>query len=124
MTVSGMCGEEASRFWEGTSSGIVDKSRFKDDTTREYDATTSATFTAVERGVPRSQYPHPLSGSILRTVHVVVKKDGEIVREKNITFTIVFNGTNIVTLTDVDSGETWEVDLSLKGVKGRMNKRP
>jgi len=125
MTVSGMCGEETSRFWTGTSSGIVDKSRHRQDgSTRDYDMTTSAIFTAVERGIPRSEFPHPLSGSILRTVHATLAKDGEVVREKNMTFEIVFNGTNLVTLTDVDTKEAWEVDLSLRGVKGRLNKRP
>ena len=36
---------------------------------------------------------------------------------------IVFNGTNLVTLTDVDTQESWQVDLSLRGVKGRLQKR-
>jgi hypothetical protein len=124
MVVSNMCGQETSRFWDGGSSGVVDKSRFRDDTLREYDATTSATFTAVERGVTREENPHPLSGKIVRTVNAVLKKDGEIVKEKNFTFEIVFNGTNLVMLRDLDTGEEWEVDLTLRGVKGRMNRRP
>jgi hypothetical protein len=125
MTVSGLCQVEASRFWSGTSSGVVDKSRYRQDgATRDYYMTTSATFTEVKRGVPRSQFPYPLSGSILRTVHATLKKDGEVVREKHMTFIIVFNGTNLVTLTDKDTGDSWDVDLSLRGVKGRLNKRP
>ena len=124
MVVSNLCGVESSRFWDGTSSGVVDKSRFRDESTREYDATTSAIFTAVERGVPRSEDPYPLSGKIRRTVHAVLKKDGDVVREKNVTFEIVFNGTNVVMLKDVDTGEEWQVDLALRGVKGRLNRKP
>jgi hypothetical protein len=124
MTVSGMCNVETSRFWDGTSSGVVDKSRFKDDTTRDYDATTSAIFTAVERAVPRSENPYPISGSIERTVDATLKKDGEVVREKHITFIIVFNGTNLVTLTDTETLDTWTIDLALRGVKGRLNRKP
>jgi len=123
MTVSGMCGVETSRFWNGTSSGIVDKSKHRQDgSTREFDMTTSAIFTAVERGVPRSENPYPLSGSILRTVDATLKKDGDVVREKHITFEIVFNRTNLVTLRDVDTGDTWAVDLALRGVKGRLRR--
>jgi hypothetical protein len=86
--------------------------------------TTSATFTEVKRGVPRSQFPYPLSGSIERTVDATLTKNGEVVREKHMTFKIVFNGTNLVNLTDVDTDDTWVVDLSLRGVKGRLNRGP
>jgi hypothetical protein len=125
MTVSGLCGEEATRIWNGTASGVVDKSRFRDETTRNYDATTSATFTNVTRQLPRSQNPYPVAGSIERTVNAVLTdEDGNILRQKNVTFTISFDGTNLATLQDVATGETWQVDLSLRGVKGRLNKKP
>ena len=120
-----MCGEEDSRFWDGTSSGVVDKSRHRQDgATRDFDMTTSAIFTAVERGVPREDFLYPLGGTIERTVDAILQKDGEVVREKHITFIIEFNGTNLVTMTDKATEVTWEVDLSLRGVRGHLKKRP
>ncbi len=125
MIVSGMCDREEFRFWDGTSSGIVDKSKHhRDGSTRDFDMTTSAIFTAVKRGVPRENFSYPLGGTIERTVNATLKKNDEIVREKHITFIIEFNGTNLVTMTDKATKETWEVDLSLRGVRGHLKKRP
>jgi len=124
MTVSGMCDIEEFRFWDGLSSGVVDKSRHRQDgSTRDFDMTTSAIFTAVKRGIPREDFAYPLGGTIERTVDATLMKDGELVREKHITFRIEFNGTNLVTMTDVVTKETWEVDLSLRGVRGHLKKR-
>lgn len=114
MTVTGLLGEETERTWNGT--GTEDRSRarvLESGDTRTYDLTGTVVVADVVRGVPRSENPWPLSGTITRnlTVEVVngVNGDRTVTREVVLTF----NGTRIVTLTV--NGEAYEVDLAETG---------
>ena len=78
----------------------------------------SATVAGLVHGVPRSEYPYPLEGTITRQVHVVVTENGELKGERDVTAVITFNGTQFATLT-VD-GETFQIDLSKRRVMGRF----
>lgn len=114
MTVTGLLGEETERTWNGT--GTEDRSRarvLESGDTRTYDLTGTVVVADVVRGVPRSENPWPLSGTITRnlTVEVVngVNGDRTVTREVVLTF----NGTRTVTLTV--NGEAYEVDLAETG---------
>lgn len=113
LTVSGLEGQETSRIWNGTSSGTVMRSRHTEaNGTRTYDMTTSSVITDVVVGVPRSENPWPLSGTITRTIMITITNgpNGDVTRER--TVTIEFNGTQFATLTV--NGETFEVDLAAR----------
>lgn len=122
MTVTGLLGEETQRTWNGTADADVFRSRHPDDgTTRTYDMEMEAVHTDVVKGVPRAANPYPLSGTISRHVHVVVKMGDEIVGERDVTAVISFNGTQFATMT-VD-GDTFEIDLAERGVKQKMQRK-
>lgn len=108
--LSGLEGEETTRTWNGTGSDIVSRSQFRPttDEQRTYDLTASTVITDVVVGVPRSENPYPLSGSISYDMVVTITTpDGTRTRER--TATIVFDGTQFATLTV--NGEVFEVDL-------------
>jgi hypothetical protein len=121
MTVTGLEGEETQRTWNGTGTGDVEKSRHPDGgPERTYDMTSSAVISGVVRGVPRSENPYPLSGTITRTVHAVITVDG-VEEVRDIVAVIEFDGDNTATMT-VD-GDTWEINLDEKGVMHRFQRR-
>lgn len=121
MMVTGLYGPETERTWKGSSNGTVARSRHPDGgSVKTYDMTSSAVINDVVKGVPRSQFRYPLSGSITRTIHAVMVKDG-VEEVRDIVATITFDGDNTATMT-VD-GESWEINLDDRGVKKRFQKR-
>jgi hypothetical protein len=121
MMITGLFGPETQRTWNGTSSGTVDRSRHPDGgVVKTYDMTSSAVISNVVRGVPRSQYKYPLSGSITRTIHAIIVTDG-VEEVRDIVATITFDGDNTATMT-VDE-ESWEINLDDRGVKKRFQKK-
>lgn len=120
LTVSGLAGEETERTWNGTGSDQHSRVRVTDrgDVERHFESET--TIEDVVVGVPRSEHPWPLSGTITRHVEVTVVNGphGDVTRER--TVVVTFNGTRYVTLT-VD-GEEFEVDLADR--QGRRPHRP
>lgn len=111
VTVSGLEGEETERTWNGTSSTEVTRSQHTDENgTRSYDMSSVGTIADVVRGVPRDVNPWPLSGTITRSITVVITNgpDGDVTRER--TVVVTFNGTQFATLTV--NGEEFELDLA------------
>jgi len=122
MTVTGLLGEETERTWNGEADADVFRSRHPEEgNTKTYDMEMEATHTDVVRGVPRADNPYPLSGTITRHVHVVVKEGDEVIGERDVTATVTFNGTQFVTL-NVD-GDEFEVDLAERGIKRKMKRK-
>jgi hypothetical protein len=121
MNVTGLEGEETQRTWNGTGTGDVERSRYPEGgPERTYDMTSSAVINQVVRGIPRSENPYPLSGTITRTVHAVITVDG-VEEVRDIVAVIEFDGDNTATMT-VD-GDTWEINLDEKGVMHRFQRR-
>jgi len=121
MSVTGLFGPETERTWNGSSDGTVARSRHPDGgSVKSYDMTSSAVITDVVKGVPRSQFKYPLSGSITRTIHAVIVKDG-VEETRDIVATITFDGDNTATMTVGE--ESWEINLDDRGVKKRFQKR-
>ncbi len=111
MVVTGLEGEETERTINGSGTDEVSRSRHTDaDGTRTYEMSGTVEWSNLVQGVPRESNPHPLSGSVTRSMTVVITNgpNGDETRER--TVVITFNGTQFATLT-VD-GETMEVDLS------------
>ncbi len=121
MTVTGLLGEETERTWNGEADADVFRSRHKDEATRTYDMEMEATHTDVVRGVPRADNPWPLSGTIVRQVHVIVMEGDEVIGERDVTATITFNGTQFV-LMNVD-GDEFEIDLAERGVRNKLQRK-
>lgn len=122
LTITGLAGEETEHTVNGTAAGQVFRSHDpQEGETRTRDMTTTAEIEDVVHAVPRRENPYPLSGSITRTVHVIVKEGEEVLRERDVTTVITFNGTQFVTLL-VD-GEEYSIDLSQREVKGRFHKK-
>jgi len=121
MYITGLEGEETQRTWNGTGSSEVERSRFPDGgVEREYEMTGTALIEDVVRGVPRAEYPYPLSGTITRTMHVVITMDG-VSEERDIVAVITFDGSQYATLTV--NGEEFQVDLAERGLKGRLQRK-
>ncbi len=111
LTVSGLEGEETERTWNGTSSTEVSRSQHTDENgTRTYEMSGVGTIEDVVRGVPRDENPWPLSGTITRSITVVITNgpDGDVTHER--TVVVTFNGTQFATLTV--NGEEFELDLA------------
>jgi len=122
MMVTGLLGVETERTWNGTGSGVVARSRHPEEgIARTYDMSSAIVIDAVVRGVPRSEHPYPLSGSITRHMEVVVTKDGQVVAERDVTAVITFNGTQFATVTV--GPDSWDVDLSQGRLKGILKKK-
>lgn len=120
MVLTGLLGAETERTWNGTGSGTVFKSRHPDDgALRTYDMESSAVITNVVRGVPASENPYPLRGTITRTIHAVITIDG-VQETRDIVAVITFDGDSTATMT-VD-GETYEIDLTNRGVNRRFHR--
>ncbi len=71
--------------------------------------------------VPRAEDAWPLSGTVTRevTINIVNGPDGDVTKSR--TVVIVFNGTNLPTMT-VD-GESFEIDLSTRSGRHPFRKR-
>lgn len=110
VTVSGLAGEETRRTWNGTGSDEHSRVRTTDEEDMERRFRSQTTIEDVVVGIPRSENPWPLSGTITRHVEVTVVNGprGDLTRER--TVVVTFDGTRYVTLT-VD-GEEFEVDLA------------
>ena len=121
MMVTGLEGEETQRTWNGEAEADILRSRHKDEVTRTYDMKMKATHTDVVKGVPRIDNPWPLSGTITRHVQVTVMEGDEVLGERDVTATVTFNGTQFVGMNV--GGEEFEIDLSQRGVNGRMGNR-
>ena len=122
MMVTGLLGMESERTWNGTGGGVVARSRHPEEgIARTYDMSSEISIDAVVRGVPRSEHPYPLSGSITRHMKVVVTKDGQVVAERDVTAVTTFNGTQFATVKV--GPDSWEVDLSQGRVRGIFKKK-
>jgi len=121
MWVTGLEGEETQRTWNGTGTGDVQRSRHPEDgSERTYDMQSSSVVEDVVRGVPRNEFPYPLSGTITRTIHAVITIDG-VEEVRDVVVVITFDGDNTATM-DVN-GEIFEVDLDERGVKKRFQRK-
>jgi hypothetical protein len=110
LTVTGLAGAETQMTWNGTGQGTVTRVRVAEDgTTRGYEMNSTTTITNVVIPVPRSATSWPKSGTISK--HIVVKRANGTTIER--TVTIVFNGTQTVTVTV--NGETFDFDLAQRG---------
>jgi hypothetical protein len=122
MWISGLLGEETERTWNGTGSGDVFKSRHPEgELVRTYDMTSNAVHDNVVRRVPRAENPHPVSGTITRHIHVVVKEGDEVLGERDLTTVINFDGTELATVTVGE--DSWTIDLSLGRLGQRFGRR-
>lgn len=114
MTVSGLLGEETTRQWDGTGAEEISRSVHLDDgTARSRDMEGTFELTAVVVPAPGTSDTYwPLSGTVHRTVHVVVVNgaDGDV--ERTVDVTITFDGDS--TATAVVDGETFEIDLTAR----------
>jgi hypothetical protein len=110
LTVSGLLGEETERTWNGHGSDKHSKVRITDEGDMERHFESETTIEDVVVGVPRSENPWPLSGTITRHVKVEIINgpNGDVTRER--TVVVTFNGTQTVTLSV--NGEEFEVDLA------------
>ena len=109
--VTGLEGEETSRTWNGLGTDAVSRTRFDDeDGDRSYDMSGTVTIADVVVGVPRSENPWPLSGTITRelSVEIVNGPEGDATFER--TAVVTFDGTRFATV--VVDGETFEIDLA------------
>ena len=121
MTVSGLSGEEIKRTWNGVGSSDVSRSRHSDENgDREYHMKSDSQVDVVVVGIPRSEFPYPLSGTITR--HVVINitngPNGDETRER--TAVITFDGDNTATMRVGD--EEFEIDLDDKQGRGPRRK--
>jgi hypothetical protein len=117
--ITGLLGEEEARTVNGTGSASMTRSQHADEdgTTRSYSMAGSSSMVDVVHPVPRTEDAWPLSGTITRdvTINVINGPNGDVTKTR--TVVIIFNGTNLPTMT-VD-GEPFEVDMS-----ARSGRRP
>ncbi|HSM35914.1 MAG TPA: hypothetical protein VK837_05885 [Longimicrobiales bacterium] len=119
--ISGLEGEETTRTWNGAGETAVSRSRHSDaDGDRSYDMNASSLMEDVVVGLPRSEHPWPLSGTVTHSIEATwVGPDGE--RTRSRTVTITFDGTQFAELT-VD-GETFELDLDARATDRPFRRR-
>jgi len=114
LTVSGLLGEETTRQWDGSGAEEISRSvHLEDGTARSRDMDGAFEVSAVVVPAPGTSDTHwPLSGTVHRTVHVVVVNgpDGDV--ERTLDVTITFDGDS--TATAVVDGETFEIDLTTR----------
>ncbi|MEJ2538859.1 MAG: hypothetical protein P8188_02545 [Gemmatimonadota bacterium] len=111
MWVTGLEGEETTRTWNGSGADTRYRTRVSDEAgTRAYSMAGTLTIEDVVRGVPRAEFPWPLSGTVTRTLQVEVLGGPQGNRSVSRTVVVTFNGQQVVTLT-VD-GEEYEFDLA------------
>lgn len=122
LMVTGLGGDEDSRIWNGIGSSDVSRSVHNDSVgERSYDFSADAQIIDVVRGVPRSQNPWPLSGTITRSVVVTIVNgpNGDETRMRDVT--IVFDGTQFAAITV--NGETFVLDLAARDRDHPIRKR-
>ena len=126
--ITGLLGEETIRTVNGTGRGDVSRSKHTDaDGTRTYDMLSTSVIEDVIHPVPRTDDAWPLSGTITRdvTIKVINGPDGDVTKSR--TVVIIFNGTNLVTMTvygeSTVDGETFEIDLSTRSGRHPFRKR-
>jgi hypothetical protein len=121
-TITGLEGEETTRTVNGTGTERVLRSRHSDENgTRSYEMNSAVTWNDVVHGVPRSDNPYPLSGSITRSITVVIVNGPNGDETRSRTAVVTFNGTQFATLT-LD-GETIEIDLSTRSGKSPFRRK-
>jgi hypothetical protein len=114
MWVTGLEGRETERTWNGT--GTDDRTRARVTAageSRSYDMSGTLQVEDVIRGVPRAEFPWPLSGTITRdlTIDVTNGPNGDETITRLVVLT--FDGTRYPTLTV--NGVEYEVDLAATG---------
>ena len=120
--VTGLEGEETVRTANGSGIESRSRARMSDEYgDRSYAMSGTTQIQDVVHGVPRDQFPWPLSGTITRVVEV--EKTGGPGGDRSFTRTVVitFNGESVVTMT-VD-GEPFELDLG-RTDRRRVRRRP
>jgi hypothetical protein len=112
LEISGLAGEETSRTWNGTGETVVSRSHHSDgDGDRAYELTSSTLLEDVVVGVPRAEFPWPLSGAMTHMIEATrLGPDGEETRSWIVTVT--FNGTRYPELTV--GGDAFELDLGAR----------
>ncbi|MGH7664646.1 MAG: hypothetical protein ACRENI_10190 [Gemmatimonadaceae bacterium] len=110
-TLSGLEGSETSRSWNGASSAEVSAEHVSDAGLRRYEKLATGTVSAVVVGVPRSENPWPISGSIAHHVTVTRTREGatDVSRTASRRVVVTFNGTQFVPLTVNDIAFTLDL---------------
>jgi hypothetical protein len=112
--ITGLLGEETERTVNGVGSESSTRVRNSDEFgTRTYVMSGTSVINNVVHGVPREEFPHPLSGSITRDIEVVITNGPNGDETRSRTVVITFNGTEFPEMT-VD-GVPFEVDMSAPG---------
>jgi hypothetical protein len=109
--ITGLEGQETTRVGNGTGTEARSRARMSDEHgDRTYTLSGTLLIEDVVHGVPREEFPWPLSGTITRTVQV--ERIGGPGGDRSIARTVVitFNGGSVVPMT-VD-GEPFELDLT------------
>jgi len=120
-TITGLLGEETSRTLNGTGTEHVLRSRHSDeDGTRSYEMNSTMTWTDVVHGVPLSENPYPLSGSINRSMTIVVVNGPNGDETRSRTGVVTFDGTQFATL--ILDGESHEIDLSTRNDRDPLHR--
>lgn len=111
--VSGLAGRETTRTFNGTGTEHVSRSRHLDDgSDRSYVMDGEFTKSNVVVPVPGAETRWPLSGTIHRTMTVVVTNGPDGDRTRTVDITITFDGDE--TATGTINGRTFEIDLSTR----------
>lgn len=118
--VRGLDGEETERTWNGEGTEDRSRVRFQDgDEVRSYTFSGSFLIEDVVRGVPRSENPWPLSGTITRSLTIeVTTANGS--RTVNREVVVTFDGTATATVSV--NGEVFDLDLNSRD-RNRVQRR-
>lgn len=115
MWLLGLEGTEETRIWDGSGSTEVERSIVSDEKgERTYDMSNTMEVDALTLGVPRVDYPWPLSGAVSREVHVKVLTFSGEERTRDRTVRIEFNGTQFVPIWV--NGEEYTLDLETREI--------
>ena len=121
MVISGLEGEETERVHNGTGTDEIHRTGFDDEGgERSYTMSGDVTITDVVVGVPRSENPWPLSGTITRVVEATILNGPNGDRTVERTVVVTFDGTQFATLEV--NGETFVIDLADR--RGNRPQRP
>lgn len=120
--LTGLEGQETERTWNGTGEAQVARSHhLDDDAEHTYEMESASTIEDVVLGVPRSEHPWPLAGTITRQVHVEVQGGPAGDRSTERTVVITFDGTRHPEM--VVNGEPYEIDLDAEGRRRPFHRR-
>ncbi|MEN8376182.1 MAG: hypothetical protein ABFS34_12100 [Gemmatimonadota bacterium] len=111
-SISGLAGEETTRTRNGAGQTEITRSSHSDTGgDRSYEMSSTSLIQDVVVGVPRAEFPWPLSGTITREIEATITTpDG--VRTRQRTVVVDFNGTQFAEMTV--NGETFELDLDAR----------